>query len=534
MNFNFAPLAVCRMITAEKSGPLWIGEGWVEQGRNVAFLFSFRPANFHPPALPIEQNVQVGKLDYILAGQRGGTWRLVNGRVEKWGATQREKDFGPYPWTNLVVTAACEDRDGNLIVGTRGAGVFWYAADGSCRQISEEQGLSSAFVLSVCIDQQENLWVGTDGHGLDRIKRRIFNTPDNLHPWAAQSLSGDALGGLWAAFNAKGLTYWLTNAAQDFGIGRDANAWTVLVDHQQQVWAGTRSEGLFRFQTNHFQPVPGTEDLGRQIFALFEDRKAQLWVGAQNGLARWNGKDWVIYQTPDGLSVRALAGDAEGNLWVGTESSGLYYFRDGKLFSYQRTVAGLPGNGISCLYLDRDGVLWVGTSGHGLARFARGQWRHYSTDDGLASNSIDYLIEDDAGFLWIGSNAGLMRIHKNALNGFVPGKGNLLPCRTYVETDGLPTRECSAGAQPAAGRTSDGRLWFPTTEGLAGVDPANIIINRQPPQVMIESVLVDGQEQKTNRFTSIWPPAVTIPPGHEQLEIHLHRPEFLRPRRRPV
>ena len=31
--------------------------------RNIAFLFSFRPANFHPPALPIEQNVPVGKLD---------------------------------------------------------------------------------------------------------------------------------------------------------------------------------------------------------------------------------------------------------------------------------------------------------------------------------------------------------------------------------------------------------------------------------------------------------------------------------------
>jgi ligand-binding sensor domain-containing protein/signal transduction histidine kinase len=520
LNFNFAPLAVCRMVVAEKSGPLWIGEGWVEQGRNIAFLFSFRPANFHPPALPIEQNIQVGKLDFVLAGQQGGTWRLVNGRIQKWSATQPEKDFGPYPWGNATVTATGEDRDGNLIVGTRGAGVFWYQADGKYQSISTAEGLSSAFVLSLCTDRQGNLWVGTDGKGLNRIKRKIFSTPAGLHPWAAQSLSGDARGGLWAAFNSYGLAYFITNSAQDFAVGMSSNAWAILVDHQQRVWAGTRGEGLFQFQAGRFQPAPGAEKLGRQIFALFEDQKGQLWVGTQNGLARWNGKDWNIYTTPDGLVVRAVTGDAEGNLWVGTESRGLYYFKDGKFFSYQKAADGLPGNGIFCLYLDRDGVLWVGTSGHGLARFDRGQWRRYSTDDGLASNSIGYLIEDDDGFLWIGSNAGLMRIHKKSLNDYVPGKGNLLPCRTYVETDGLPTRECSAGSQPAACRTGAGRLWFPTTEGLVSVNPAAVTTNRQPPLVLIESVLVDGREQKTNRFSSAWPPSITVPPGREQLEIH--------------
>jgi ligand-binding sensor domain-containing protein/signal transduction histidine kinase len=520
LNFNFSPLAVCRMIAAEKSGPLWIGEGWVEPGRNVAFLFSFRPANFHPPALPVDQNIQVGKLDYVLAGGRGGTWRLVNGRIQKWSATRLETDFGPYPWGNATVTAAVEDQNGNLIVGTRGAGVFWYDAEGKHESISTAQGLSSPYVLSLCTDRQGNLWVGTDGKGLNRIKRKIFSAPTALHPWAAQSLSEDARGGLWAAFNSYGLTYFVTNTAQDFAVGLSSNAWTVLVDRQQRVWAGTRGEGLFQFQAGRFRPVPGTEALGRQIFALFEDHRGQLWVGTQNGLARWNGEDWNIYTTPDGLVVRAVAEDADGNLWVGTESRGLNFFKDGKFIAYQKSPGGLPGNGIFCLYLDRDGVLWVGTSGHGLARFDHGQWRRYSTDDGLASNSIDYLIEDDDGFLWIGSNAGLMRIHKKSLNDFVPGKDNALPCRTYVETDGLPTRECSAGSQPAACRARDGRLWFPTTEGLVSVNPADIKTNPQPPLVMIESVLVDGQEQKTNRFSSIWQASVTVPPGREQLEIH--------------
>ena len=96
---------------------------------------------------------------------------------------------------------------------------------------------------------------------------------------------------------------------------------------------------------------------------------------------------------------------------------------------------------------------------------------------------------------------------------------NVISCRTYGKADGLPTRECSAGSQPAACRTADGRLWFPTTKGLASVNPADLKTNFQPPLVMIESVLVDGREQKTNRLVSAWPPAVAIPPGGEELEI---------------
>jgi ligand-binding sensor domain-containing protein len=112
---------------------------------------------------------------------------------------------------------------------------------------------------------------------------------------------------------------------------------------------------------------------------LFEDHQEQLWAGTQQGLARWNGTDWKIYTTPDGLVVRAIAGDAEGNLWIGTESRGLYFFKAGKLIAYQATEGGLAGNNISCLYVDKDGVLWIGTAGHGLARFYKGKWTRYST-----------------------------------------------------------------------------------------------------------------------------------------------------------
>jgi signal transduction histidine kinase len=123
-----------------------------------------------------------------------------------------------------------------------------------------------------------------------------------------------------------------------------------------------------------------------------------------------------------------------------------------------------------------------------------------------------------------------MRIQKQSLNDFANGTADLISCRTYVETDGLPTRECSAGSQPAACRTRDGRLWFPTTKGLVLVNPADLKPNRQPPLVMIESVRVGGREQKTNRFSPAWQPSVMVPPGHEQLEIHYTALNFPAPR----
>ncbi|HEU5396691.1 MAG TPA: histidine kinase, partial [Verrucomicrobiae bacterium] len=129
---------------------------------------------------------------------------------------------------------------------------------------------------------------------------------------------------------------------------------------------------------------------------------------------------------------------------------------------------------------------------------------------------------DAGGDLWVGSNEGLTRIKKQ--------QGDLLSCRTFTESDGLLTRECSAGAQPAAWRAKNGELFFPTTRDVVGVNPADIKTNSQPPQIVIESVRVDGREQKTNAFSATWPAAIVIPPGREQLEINFTALNFSAPR----
>ena len=459
----------------------------------------------------------------FIPGKNGVSWHLQNGRVEKWRGDRLEKDFGMVPWGDFHVSAATEDSAGNLVVGTQGGGLFWFQPDGSWVHIGKDDGLSNDIVLSLSLDREGNLWAGTDGGGLDRIKQKVFFTPAGLSTEVAQSVAQDAASGLWVAFNSHGISYWLTNSAQNYGIGTYSNAWTMLVDRHQQIWAGTRGEGLFRFMAYYFQPVSEAGTIGHDIFALFEDHAGKIWAGGENGLGSFDGTNWIFFGAHDGLPaspVRALAEDTQGSLLIGTERAGLFQLRDGKISSM---VA--PVNDISCLLADTDDVLWVGTSGHGLARFQNGVWKICSTlSGGLASDSIGYLIDDSAGNLWLGSYEGLMRVEKKSLADFAAGVVKTVSCRTFL------TRECSAGAQPAALRAADGKLFFPTITGVVGVNPADLKPDTNPPPVVIESVQVDGVEQKTNTLNAAWDGSISLTPDKEQLEIQFASLNFSAPK----
>ena len=515
----------CRLVAAEKSGQLWVGVDWGLYSMNAA-------AALEPRSLPpLGYVLPARKLDYVVASASGGYWRLADGRVQKWRANQVERDLGLYPWTSRAhVSAACEDREGNLFVGTitdtGGEGVFWFGADGKTARITSDQGLSHSGILSLCVDQERNLWVGTDGGGVNRVKRRVFEVAEPARGKVVQTVSADATGGLWMGFNGGGATYWKGATFTNYGASEGLLSFNmpalsmsaIFVDGDGGVWAGTRGGGLFRFQTNRFAPAPRMEKISRDILAIHQDRQGRLWIGTGAGLARWDGRDWEMRRDLSAVAVRAIADDRAGNLWIGTAGDGLKRLH-GEQFTPIHVKDGLPSEDISALLADNADVLWVGTRGNGLARFADGKWTRYTTREGLVANSISFLIEDDAGELWIGSNAGLMRVPKKSLNDFANGVTNTIACRVYAEADGLPTKECTQGSQPAACRTRDGVLWFPTIRGLVSVNPAQLSRNTNPPPVMIEAVLVDDELQNTNRFRSNWPEQLTIPAGRERLEI---------------
>jgi signal transduction histidine kinase/streptogramin lyase len=516
-----------RSVIAEKSGTVWVGTDHEVIAIDPAAVHSKEPL---PAGMPVEQ------LDFLLASRSGGYWRIADGLIEKCAGRTVETNFGPYPWiirNTDPVKAACEDRDGNLIVGLLNQGLFWFDAQGHSTHISTTNGLANNSVLSLVADSDGSLWVGMDGggqseHPLNRVTRSIFNVLDSSAGLVVQSISADDQGGLWYSPKNEDFCYWkdgvLTSVSSSPGPMSKFNPKAILVDAHQRVWAATVGANLFRLEGDVFKWAPGYDvldrEISREISALYQGHDGRLWVGTQGGLACWDEQGWQTFTISNGLTaniISAIADDAAGNVWVGTEHGGLDLLRGGKVTSFQKP--NFPSDNISCLYLDGGGVLWIGTIGNGLVRLDRGQWKHYTTQNGLTGNSIDYVIEDGDGFLWIGSNAGLMRVKKKDLDDFAPDSPDFPACRGYDRRDGLPATECTYGSQPAACRTRDGVLWFPTIAGMVSVNPSDIRPNTNPPPVVIEAVLVDDRLQNTNGLRASPPETVTVPAGRENLEI---------------
>ncbi len=501
----------CNGLLADNSGFIWIGarEETSKQARLIG-LGPIPPTSV--PALPVAYEVAVGKLDFLLASKSGGYWRLANGQISKCKLDREERNYGPYEWNGVAVTAACEDRAGNLIVGTYGAGVYWLNSEGKFIPLSALPKASS-YVYSLCMDHEGSLWVGTDGGGLNRVKQQVFEVLEKTSGLPIKSVSEDKQGGLWLGINNLGVDCWRNGVLQEYRKGiADPYVQSVLADRSGNVWVGTARDGLFQLRGDSFTNVQAWP----AISAIHEDRKGLLWFGTGAGL---ECSDSRRFSKTNGLcanAVQSLADDVTGNLWIGT-SGGLNFLQGDRLAAFHK-ANGLPSEDVSFLYADAENVLWVGTP-NGLARFDGMKWTRYSTEDGLISNHLGYLAEDAEHYLWIGSNAGLMRVSKKELNDFARGVRKSVACRPYGVEDGLPISQCSAGSQPAACVGRDGTLWFPTIKGLASVHPEQIHPNTNQPPVRIQSVKVQGRLQNTNSLLAGPPLGVTIPPNEEGLEI---------------
>jgi signal transduction histidine kinase/streptogramin lyase len=499
----------CRSIIAERSGLVWVG--------TETRMFGFNPKAGPATNSPLEVMATLtNKLDLLLASRQGGYWRLAGGDVQKWTGDHLERSVGSY--LGLQVNTACEDRDGNLILGTGGEGVWVFDAAGKAPP-AQMAGISHNTILSLCLDREGTLWVGTDGGGLNRVKRQVFGVVPETLGKTVQSVCADDQGGILFGEFGGGLWRWKDQTAQQLGVAQGAallGLRSIFMDHNRQIWAAADEWGLMQVSDTNLLLVLRAP----RISSIYEDRSNQLWLGTQVGLVLWRGATPKVYNTNlSSQVVTALADDAAGNLWIGTGGGGLNCLRNGQITVIHKGSDGLPSEHITALFVDQQDVLWIGTPS-GLARFHDGKWARYTTREGLGGNTIDYITQDDKEeCLWIGSNAGLLRVSKQSLNDLANGLIQSVTCRSFGKADGLPTRECTQGSQSAACRSADGILWFATIRGLVFVNPASLKLNTNPPPVVIESVFVENQKKTANDFPGQLPREVVVSPGADNLEI---------------
>ncbi|HMB92052.1 MAG TPA: two-component regulator propeller domain-containing protein [Rhodothermales bacterium] len=345
-------------------------------------------------------------------------------------------------------------------------------------------------------DTEGSIWLATHSSGLNRLKPSLFTVysePEGLVQKNVYLVLEDHAGAMWFGTLQDGLsrfyqgvfTSYTGDALPSQGI------FSIYEDHQHNLLVA-HGDGVCRFTQGRCVPLEDNQGfLQDDARAMYEDEVGNLWFGTSSGLVRYHQGTWTRYTTDDGLpsnDIRYILEAQDGGLWLGT-TGGLGRYHNGT-FSAFTTQDGLSSNLIRSIYQDEDGLLWIGTEGRGLNRIDLSMEKPSITvfrrKDGLFDEVIHQILEDDFGRLWMSTNRGIFWVTRKGLNAFAKGTAPLIYSTSYTDRDGLRNREANGGRQPAGIKARDGRLWFPTQDGIAAIDPSNIRRNEVVPPVVIE------------------------------------------------
>ncbi len=366
-----------------------------------------------------------------------------------------------------------EDQEGSLWIGLETAGL-WRLHQRRVQLIDAEPGLSESFVVTVDMAANGEFWSGSVGRGI--YHHRNFDPPEHFGP-------------------AQGL------------LNPDVS--TILVDHLNQVWAGTRGGGIFRLQDGLFSRKPLRDFSSPQaddrvsaggldfITASYEDSSGNVWFGTQGGLVCMRTNSPTIYTVNKGLphnDICCVTEDSTGAMWIGTAGGGLARLSNQVVTAFS-SRDGFPYKFVWALYADRQNRLWIGSADGGLSCYENRRFVHFNRPNAAIPLPICCILEDNFTNLWLTSYEGILRIPKASLVTQMEHPEAPLEILNLGISDGLPSIECPGGYQPAGIKTADGQLCLPTVKGRVRVNPANLRLNLVPPPVQIEEFSVADQAQ---------------------------------------
>ena len=151
--------------------------------------------------------------------------------------------------------------------------------------------------------------------------------------------------------------------------------------------------------------------------ALCQTRDGYLWIGTEEGAARFDGAQFKIFdqEIVPNLSAGYIISfyeQRDGTLWMGTRGGGLIrhrYNQGGSEFVAFDSTKGLNAADVWAIIEDRSGTLWIGTE-NGLFAYIDGHFRRFTTSDGLPHLIVQSLHQDRMGTLWVGTQQGLCRL----------------------------------------------------------------------------------------------------------------------------
>ena len=317
--------------------------------------------------------------------------------------------------------------------------------------------------MSIYQGNNEILWIGTKGGGLDRFDR-ANNT----------------------------FTHYTSEADNPNSLN-DNNIGAIRADTSGSLWLGTHANGLNKFDPieeifTRFQhdPLDLNSLNNNAILDLDIDANGFLWIGMLGGgLDRFDPTTNTFTHyvqdagNPNALVanwIRAVTVDSNGVVWAGAEGGVSRFDSNTNTFTNFRPNIKDPNSlssaSVYTIFVDSHGIVWVGT-GDGLNKLDQdtGIFTTYRTDQGPPDNTVNGILEDDQGYLWISTNKGLSKFDPKNVT-----------FRNYDQGDGL---QGNLFSWHSAFKSRSGELFFGGTNGLNSFYPDQLHDNLYQPPVYL-------------------------------------------------
>jgi ligand-binding sensor domain-containing protein/signal transduction histidine kinase len=500
----------------DSKGNLWLG---VKDG-----LWRWKPGPPEfLPLLGVSQGPQILAEDFdgaLLICIGGGIKRLVDGKTENYPL--------PGPVGQFKANRLLGDRDGGLWIGTFDRGLV-HVHQGRTDVFARSDGLSGEAVSTLFEDREGNIWVTTP-NGLDRFRDfavPTFSVNQGLSNAGVESVLADKDGSVWFSTSG-GLNRWdngqITNFGKRDGKLKGQNPNSLFQDHRGRIWVSTNREFGY-LENGQFISISSVP--GGVVRSIAEDTQGNLWIANQNlGLFHLL-QGSVVEQIPwDRLGHKdfaaALAFDPlQGGLWLGFFQGGVAYFKDGKVHVTYAAADGLGKGRVDGLRLDQDGTLWAATEG-GLSRLKNNRVATLTSKNGLPCDGVHWVMEDNVHSFWLNASCGLVHIARAELDAWASAVDQdkdakrTIQATVFDSSDGVRSLAYPTGFCQQVAKSSDGKLWFVSIDGVSVVDPRHLSFNKLPPPVHIEQFTAD---RKTYEATSTAKGNLRLPPLVRDLEI---------------
>lgn len=283
-----------------------------------------------------------------------------------------------------------------------------------------------------------------------------LTTDDGLSQFSVNSLYVDEEGGIWIG-TREGLNRYNGNNIKTFKLQKNnpnslfCNTILRITGDQKGKVYVLCTEGVAEFDltTQKFTTLLQ----GKVTSIYFNER---LFIGKKDEVYVFNKEtrnfDLTYHLAGKDISIVCLHLDDKGNLWMGTENSGVYKLDKNKTLTHP-----IEKGNITSIYQDSSKELWIGSWEYGLYHIDRGGTIHNMRHDPLNPNSVssDFVrdcCEDNNGNIWIGTFNGLNRYQKK--NG-----------RFDVYTAGHETESLTHSSIWCIVKDAQGTLWLGTYFG---------------------------------------------------------------------